>query len=233
MIEVGEYPILWHIMKHYSYYGFNEFVICLGYKGYMIKEYFRNYFLHQSDVTINLSKNSLVAHNTKVEPWEITLVDTGLQCGTGGRLKRIKEYIGNEPFMMTYGDGVSNVNLQKLLEFHKKSKRLATITAAQPTGRFGVMKIGSRSRVESFDEKPKGDSAWVNSGYFVLEPGIFKFIESESSMWEQKPLKTIAEKKQLTGYKHSGFWYPMDTLRDKVYLDELWAEGKAPWKIWR
>lgn len=232
MVEIGGKPILWHIIKIYSNYGFNDFVICLGYKGYVLKEYFANYFLHQSDITINLKENKLVVHNCKAEPWKITLIDTGIHTNTGGRIKRVREYIGNETFMMTYGDGVADIDIMALLNFHKAHKRYATITSVQPTGRYGAMDIGEDDRVSSFVEKPKGDGSWVNGGFFVLEPQIFDYIDGDEIIWEKEPLENITRDKQLVAYKHKGFWKCMDTLRDKVELENLWKSGHAPWKIW-
>lgn len=231
MVEIGGKPILWHIMKTYSKYGFNQFIICLGYKGYIIKEYFSHYFLHKSDITIDLVNNKTIIHNTASEPWEITLVDTGLETMTGGRLKRIKKYVKDEPFMMTYGDGVSDININDLVKFHKKSKVLATVTAVQPLGRFGSLDISANDKVRSFLEKPKGDNSWVNAGYFVLEPEVFKYIEGDDSSWEKKPLEDIAAEGKLAAYKHEGFWKCMDTLRDKFELEHLWQSGKAPWEV--
>ena len=233
MIEIGGKPILWHIMKLYSEYGHSDFIICLGYKGYVIKEYFVNYFLHQSDVSISLKDNSIDIHNSRAEDWKITLVDTGLDTFTGGRLKRIQPYINNETFMMTYGDGVGNVNINQLLDFHKKNKKKATLTAVQPSGRFGALSIDTKDTIQSFKEKPKGDSSWVNGGFFVLEPDVFDYIEdSDHSVWERKPLESLAKESQLSAFKHYEFWKPMDTLRDKIELDKLWEENQAPWKIW-
>ncbi len=232
MVEIGGKPIIWHIMKLYSHYDFNDFIICLGYKGYVIKEYFSNYFLHQSDVTIDMKNNDIHIHNCKTEPWKVTLVDTGLNTMTGGRIKRIQEYINNETFMLTYGDGVSNVNVQKLLEFHKQHKKHATITAVQPLGRFGSMELDTDDKIISFKEKPKGDGAWINGGFFVLEPRIFGYIEGDETFWEKEPLEELAKNGQLKAYKHDGFWKPMDTLRDKLELNKLWDSGRAEWKVW-
>lgn len=233
MVEIGGRPILWHIMKIYSSYGFNEFIICCGYKGYMIKEYFANYFLHQADLTVDLSKNVLEVHKSAAEPWKVTLVDTGLNTMTGGRIKRIQNYIGEQTFMLTYGDGVSNVNLTDLINYHKKNGRLCTVTAVQPSGRFGALHITDQSLVNSFTEKPKADGAWINGGYFVLEPGIFNYItEGDLSIWEKTPLESLATEGELMAFKHEGFWRPMDTLRDRIELDKMWNTGKAEWKIW-
>ncbi len=232
MVEIGGKPILWHIMKIYSYYGFNDFVICLGYKGYVIKEYFANYFLHQSDITIDLKANSMEIHQSKAEPWKITLVDTGLNTMTGGRIKRVQKYIGSEPFMLTYGDGVGNIDIQALLEFHKAHKKYATVTSVQPSGRFGALNLDNDKNVLSFQEKPKGDGAWINGGFFVLEPPVFGYIQSDETVWEKEPLESLAQDGQLAAHTHTGFWQPMDTLRDKNHLEELWKAGKAPWKVW-
>jgi len=232
MVEIGEKPILWHIMKIYSHFGFNDFVILLGYKGYLIKEYFINYFYHQSDITIDLAQNNIEIHKTSVDPWKITLVDTGLQTMTGGRIKKAQKYVNNETFMLTYGDGVGNIDISKLLEFHKSSKKLATITAVQPIGRFGALSISDENNVLEFHEKPKGDDAWINGGFFVLEPGIFDYIEDDRTLWEKKPMETLAKNNQLIAYRHHGFWKPMDTMRDKAELETLWNNGNAPWKIW-
>jgi glucose-1-phosphate cytidylyltransferase len=232
MVEIGGMPILWHIMKIYSHYGFNEFIICLGYRGYYIKEFFVNYFLHKSDVTIDLSNNKLDIHNNNSEPWKVSMIDTGSETMTGGRVLRIKDYINNEQFMMTYGDGVANVNITKLIEFHNSRKAIATLTAAMPTGRFGALKIGSEDKVEEFAEKPKGDGSWVNAGFFVLEPEIFNYIENDKTVFEKKPLETLAAEKQLNAFHHHGFWMPMDKLSDKNELENLWTNNKALWKVW-
>jgi glucose-1-phosphate cytidylyltransferase len=234
MVEIGGKPILWHIMKIYSYYGFNDFIICCGYKGYLIKEYFANYFLHQADVTIDLQKNSLEVHQSKAEPWKITLVDTGMNSMTGGRIKRIQKYIGAETFMLTYGDGVSNININSLVDFHKKHGKLATLTAVQTSGKFGALNLIDGEKVNSFMEKPKGDGAWINGGFFVLEPGIFDYIQDgDSTIWEQKPLENLAKDNELHAYKHSGFWRPMDTLRDKVELENYWNTPDCIWRLWK
>jgi len=232
MVEIGGNPILWHIMKIYSHYGFNDFIICLGYKSYMIKEYFSHYFLHTSDVTIDIKKNSTKVHSTTSEPWKITLVDTGLQTNTGGRLKKIQKYVGNETFMMTYGDGLTDVNIKEILKFHKSRPKLATLTAIQFAGRFGALSIDRNDSVTSFFEKPKGDGIWVSGGFFVLEPEVFSFIKDDAVAWEKEPLENIAKKKQLNAYRHDGFWKCMDTQRDKIELEMLWNNGKAPWKVW-
>jgi glucose-1-phosphate cytidylyltransferase len=234
MVEIGGKPILWHIMKIYSFYGFNEFVICCGYKGYLIKEYFANYFLHQADITIDLSVNSLEVHHSQAEPWKITLVDSGLNTMTGGRIKKIQSYIKDEPFMLTYGDGVSNVNIGELVSFHKSHGKLATLTAVQPSGKFGSLDLGDSYLVNSFMEKPKGDGAWINAGFFVLEPKIFDYInEGDATIWERTPLENIANQNQLTAFKHNGFWRPMDTLRDKIDLETMWNSNNCEWKLWK
>jgi glucose-1-phosphate cytidylyltransferase len=233
MVEIGGKPILWHIMKTYSEYGFNEFVILLGYKGYFIKEYFSNYFLHQSDVTIDLVSNKLEVHNNSSEPWKVTLLDTGLHSMTGGRIKRAQEFIGDEPFMLTYGDGVANIDIKKLVEFHKTHGKSMTMTSAQPDGRFGALDIDKDNQVKEFKEKPKGDGSWINAGYFVCEPKVFDYItEGDSTVFEQAPLQNLAKDGEIYTYKHDDFWMPMDTLRDKHKLEELWADDQAPWKVW-
>jgi glucose-1-phosphate cytidylyltransferase len=233
MIEIGGKPILWHIMKMYSHHGIQDFVICCGYKGYLIKEYFANYFLHMSDVTFDMSKNSMEVHQRNAEPWRVTLVDTGDDTMTGGRLKRVGGYLQNEKeFCFTYGDGVSSVNLTELLAFHRKHGKLATLTAAYPPGRFGALDISSDGSVNSFKEKPKGDGAMINGGFFVLSPQVIDLIDDDKTIWERKPLEQLAEKGQLSAFAHEGFWQPMDTLRDKVYLEELWQGSQAPWKVW-
>ncbi len=232
MIEIGEKPILWHIMKLYSHYGYNEFVICLGYKAHVIKEFFADYFLHTSDITFNLAENKMIVHNNSAEPWIVTLIDTGLNTMTGGRIKRIKEYVGNQPFFLTYGDGVSDVNIDSLLEFHKKSGKIATMTAIKPEGRFGVLDIDD-DYIHAFREKSKNDSGWINGGFMVLQPQIFDYIKGgDEVVFEKAPLETLAETNQLVAYKHDGFWQCMDTQRDKQYLESLWADGTAPWKVW-
>ena len=233
MIEIGGNPILWHIMKMYSHYGVNEFIICLGYKGYMIKEYFSNYFLHKSDVTFNMTDNKMRVHDNYCEPWTVTLVDTGEDVMTGGRLKRVKKYVGDETFCFTYGDGVSDVNIKKLIAFHKKAGKTATLTAVQPPGRYGSIDINKKSSVLRFIEKPKGDNAWINGGFFVLEKDVFDLIKDDKTAWEAYPLEKLARDRQLTAYKHYGFWLPMDTLRDKNKLEHLWGTKEAPWKVWK
>ncbi len=231
MVEIGGKPMLWHIMKCYSHFGINEFVICLGYKGYLIKEYFANYFLHMSDVTVDLARNSMDIHENKAEPWRITLVNTGDNTQTGGRLRRVRDYLGNEDFCMTYGDGVGDINIQEQLQFHRSHGGLATITATQPPGRFGVLEMDER-RVAGIREKPQGDGAWINGGFFVLSPRVLDYLENDDTIWERGPLERLAAERQLFAYKHGGFWHPMDTLRDKTYLEDLWATGQAPWKQW-
>ena len=234
MAEIGTKPMLWHIMKIYSHYGFNDFVLCLGYKGYMIKEYFANYFLHQADVTIDMKNNKMEVHHKKAEPWKVTLVDTGLNTMTGGRIKRVQEYVGKQPFMLTYGDGVADVDIKKLIAFHKAQGKLATMTAIQPLGRFGAVDIADNGTVRAFQEKPQGDGAWINGGFFVLEPKVFDYIkDGDSSIWERAPLETLAAKGQLAAYTRTKFWKCMDTLRDKTELENLWQSGKAPWKVWK
>jgi glucose-1-phosphate cytidylyltransferase len=232
MVEIGGMPILWHIMKVYSTHGFNDFIICCGYKGYLIKEYFANYFLHKSDVTISLKNNSIKMHDSQAEPWTITLVDTGIDSMTGGRIKRIQPHIGNEPFLLTYGDGLSNVDIKASVEFHKENKKFCTVTSVQPSGRFGALAIGDNNIVHSFLEKPKGDGSWINGGFFVCQPEIFNYIEGDSTIFEREPMETLASDGQLVAFKHGGFWKPMDTLRDKIELEEYWSDKKAPWKIW-
>ncbi len=232
MVEIGGKPILWHIMKIYSHYGFNEFIICLGYKGYLIKEYFSHYFLHMSDVTIDMSNNKVDIHSSSSEPWKVTLIDTGIETKTGGRLKRIERYVEKQPFFMTYGDGVGNIDIARLLKFHRKNKVAVTVTAAQPTGRFGSLNVDKNDKVISFQEKPKGDKSWVNAGFFVLEPIIFKYIEGDDIFWEREPMEKLAESNQIMAYKHNDFWRPMDTLRDKIELEQLWQSAQAPWRVW-
>lgn len=231
MVEIGGKPILWHVMKIYSHYGIHDFIICLGYKSYIIKEYFANYFLHMSDVTFDMKFNQMQIHDNKAEPWRVTLVDTGENTMTGGRLGRVKEYLRDEDFCLTYGDGVATVDVSKLIEFHREQGLLATVTAVQPSGRFGAMDIGG-NQVLQFQEKPKGDGSWINGGFFVLSPKVFDYIDGDESIWEREPLERLAADSQLAAYKHDGFWQPMDTLRDKNQLEELWASGQAPWKVW-
>ncbi|MDH4284147.1 MAG: glucose-1-phosphate cytidylyltransferase [Gallionellaceae bacterium] len=231
MIEIGGKPILWHIMKIYSAHGIHEFIVCLGYKGYLIKEYFANYFLHMSDVTFNMEHNRMEVHQNSAEPWKVTLVDTGESTMTGGRLKRVRSFIGHDDFCFTYGDGLSNVDISESIQFHKMQGTLATLTAIQPPGRFGVLNM-EHQKVCSFVEKPQGDGGWVNGGFFVLSPQVIDEIEGDSTVWEREPMQRLAANGQLSAYRHTGFWQPMDTLRDKNYLEELWQSGKAPWKIW-
>jgi glucose-1-phosphate cytidylyltransferase len=233
MVEIGYQPILWHIMKIYSCYGLNDFIICCGYKSFMIKDYFANYFLHRSDVTFDIRNNKMEILHNDVEPWRVTLIYTGEKTMTGGRLKRVREHLGHETFCMTYGDGVSDIKIDRLIAFHRQQKTLATLTAVQPPGRFGAFNLDKdQNRISSFKEKPQGDSAWVNGGFFVLEPKIFDYIEGDETVWEQAPMERLAREDQLAAYRHQGFWQPMDTLRDKNVLEDLWQSGSAPWKIW-
>jgi len=234
MVEIGGKPILWHIMKIYSHYGFNEFIICLGYKGYLIKEYFMHYFLHNSDITIELGSNKLDVHYTNTDPFKVTLVDTGLSTKTAGRLKKIQQYIGQENFMLTYGDGVANIDLAALLAFHQSHGKLVTATAIQPEARFGGMEIGEDGLVRNFKEKPKGDGKWINGGFFVLRPEVFNYLEGnmDDIMWEDSPLEQLSQDGQLMAYRHTGFWKCMDAMRDKLELEALWQNNKAKWKIW-
>jgi glucose-1-phosphate cytidylyltransferase len=230
MIEIGGRPILWHILKMYSAHHINEFIICCGYKGYVIKEYFANYFLHMSDITIDMSINNIIVHHKKAEPWKVTLVDTGESTQTGGRLKRVANYI-DDTFCMTYGDGVGSIDISSLIDFHRAHGKLATMTAVQPPGRFGALDLQD-TEIKSFLEKPQGDGGWINGGFFVLSPKIFDFIDGDETLWEKQPLENLAKRGQLQAFFHSGFWQPMDTLRDKNHLEELWGSGKAPWKLW-
>ena len=230
MVEIGGKPILWHIMKSYSHYGINEFVICLGYKGYLIKEYFANYALHESDFTIDIQKNSLDIHKNNADPWKVTLIDTGEESMTGGRLKRISKYL-DDTFCLTYGDGLSDVNISESILHHKKNKTIGTLTAVQPPGKFGSVTI-ENNMVTTFQEKPKGDAGWVNGGFFVLEPEIIDYIEGDDTMFEREPLQQLTQENQLSAYHHNGFWHPMDTLSDKKKLEQLWSKGNAPWKVW-
>lgn len=233
MVEIGGKPILWHIMKIYSHYEVNDFIICCGYKGYVIKEYFANYFLHQSDVTFDMNKNEMIVHEKRAEPWKVTLVDTGDFTMTGGRLKRVEEYLKNEEaFCFTYGDGVGRIDIAALIKFHKSHGKDATLTATFPPGRFGAIDI-QNDQIRSFQEKPKGDGAMINGGFFVLSPKVISRIEGDATIWEQEPLKSLAEDEELMAFKHEGFWLPMDTLRDKMKLQEMWESGDAPWKVWR
>lgn len=231
MVDIGYKPILWHIMKIYSSHGINDFVICLGYKGYVIKEYFANYFLHSSDVTFDMQRNEMEVHNRHVEPWRVTLIDTGEETMIGGRIKRIIGYVGEEDFCLTYGDGVSDINITDLIAFHRAEGRLATVTGVQPPGRFGAIE-STGNRVTGFKEKPQGDGGWINGGFFVLSPKVVDYIEGDHTVWEQEPMEKLASDKELSIYKHAGFWHPMDTLRDKRYLESLWESHKAPWKQW-
>ena len=233
MIEIGGKPVLWHVMKIYSAHGINDFVICCGYKGYVIKEYFANYFLHMSDVTFDMATNRMEVHQRKAESWRVTLVDTGDETMTGGRLKRVQSYVADEPaFCMTYGDGVSDVDVSKVIDFHRAQGVLATLTAARPPGRFGALDLDPQGRVRQFKEKPSGDGGMINGGFFVLSPKVFDLIEGDRMIWEREPLESLAANGQLAAYRHDGFWQPMDTLRDKTLLEELWAGGNAPWKVW-
>jgi glucose-1-phosphate cytidylyltransferase len=233
MIEIGGRPILWHIMKIYSHFGFNDFIICLGYKGYAIKEYFAHYFLHESNVTFDFTNgSSRVIHEHTAEPWRVTLVDTGLETMTGGRVKRIQAYVGNEPFMLTYGDGVGDVDIRKLVDYHRAHGRLATVTSTQPSGRFGALNLRDDNLVESFQEKPHGEGGWINAGFFVMQPEVFNYIQDDSTILERDPLENLAIEGQLMTHKHHGFWQPMDTLRDKTQLESLLKTGKAPWTMW-
>lgn len=232
MVEVGGKPILWHIMKIYSTHGVNEFIICLGYKGYLIKEYFANYFLHTSDITLDMKNNSMEVHQNNSEPWKVTLVDTGAETMTGGRLKRIRQFLGEDPFCFTYGDGVSDVDISALISFHHEQGRLATLTAVQPPGRFGALDMDSH-KVCGFQEKPQGDGGWINGGFFILSPKVIDYIDGDATVWERAPMEVLARAGQMSAYLHHGFWQPMDTLRDKIHLEELWQSGRAPWKVWR
>jgi len=233
MVEIGDKPILWHIMKIYASHGISDFIICCGYKAHLIKEYFANYYLDRSDVTFDLRNNEMQVHNNGAEPWRVTLVDTGDGTMTGGRLKRVRDFIGDETFCFTYGDGVTNVNISDVIDFHKDQGTLATLTAVQPPGRFGAFKLGANeNRIPSFKEKPEGDGAWINSGFFVLEPGVMEYIDDESISWEKQPMERLAAEGELAAFRHEGFWQPMDTLHDKKVLENLWQNGQAPWKIW-
>lgn len=231
MIEIGGKPILWHIMKIYSFYGINEFIVCLGYKGYVIKEYFSNYFLHTSDVTFDMQSNKMQIHQSKAEPWRITLIDTGENTMTGGRLKRVQPYLGEDDFCFTYGDGVSDVNIADLIAFHQRQKTLATLTAVHPPARFGAVEMETY-KVTRFTEKPQVEGGWISGGFFVLSPKVLDYIKGDSTFWEREPLEQLAQKSQLSAYLHTDFWQPMDTLRDKIHLEQLWETGQAPWKVW-
>ncbi|MBT5471762.1 MAG: glucose-1-phosphate cytidylyltransferase [Nitrospina sp.] len=232
MVEIGGRPILWHIMKIYSHYAVNDFIVCLGYRGFMVKEYFANYFLHMSDVTFDMANNKMEVHHANAEPWKVTLVDTGDNTMTGGRLKRIASYVGDDDFCFTYGDGVADINIKELIDFHNTQGTLATVTSVQPPGRFGALDI-EHGKITAFKEKPQGDGASINGGFFVLSPQVFDYIDNESTIWENEPLEKLASEGQLSAYQHRGFWQPMDTLRDKAQLNELWESGKAPWEIWK
>ena len=233
MVEIGGYPILWHIMKLYSHFGFQEFVICLGYKGYMIKEYFVNYCMHVSDISVDLCRNDVVFHSNAAEPWSVTLVDTGENTMTGGRVKRIQRYVEEQPFLLTYGDGVADIDILKLEDFHKCHGKLATVTAVQTPGRFGSLDMQEGGNVKGFAEKPKGDGSWINGGFFVMEPKVFEYLKDDATSLEAEPLERLALDQQLMAYRHPGFWKPMDTLREKNQLEELWHTGKAPWRLWK
>jgi glucose-1-phosphate cytidylyltransferase len=232
MIEIGGRPILWHIMKIYSEAGIRDFVICLGYKGYVIKEYFANYALHNSDLTFDLENNETIVHQRSTEPWRVTVVDTGLETMTGGRIKRAAEYIGDEDFCMTYGDGISDVNIREVIEFHRAHDKLATVTSVQPRDRFGILSVGDNGVVDGFIEKPNNNGKWINAGFFVLSPKVVDYIEDDATIWERAPLEALARDDQLRAYRHTGFWHAMDTMRDKAHLEELWESGQARWKIW-
>jgi glucose-1-phosphate cytidylyltransferase len=231
MVEIGDRPILWHIMKSYSSYGLNDFVICLGYRGYMIKEYFANYYLHTSDVTFDVAANRMDVHQTSTEPWRVTLIDTGDDTMTGGRLKRVLDYVGDEDFCFTYGDGLADIDMERLIAFHREQGTIATVTAVQPVGRFGSMRVDG-SQVTEFTEKPAGDDAWINGGFFVLSPQVGAYLDGDDTVWEREPLQRLAAEGELSSYRHTGFWQPMDTLREKMRLQELWESGAAPWKTW-
>jgi glucose-1-phosphate cytidylyltransferase len=233
MVEIGDRPILWHIMKIYSHFGMNDFIICLGYKGFYIKEYFANYFLRMSDVTFDLKENGMTVHHTETEPWRVTLVDTGENTMTGGRLRRVRPYLDEETFCFTYGDGLTDVDLNALVNFHRKEGGLATLTAVQPPGRFGAFNLPrGQSQIATFKEKPQGDGAWINGGFFVLEPGVLDYIDGDATVWEREPLEGLARDGQLSAFRHAGFWQPMDTLRDKMHLESLWDSERPPWKLW-
>lgn len=232
MVEIGERPILWHIMKYYSQFGFHEFVICLGYKQYVVKEFFADYFLHTSDVTFDLANNRMEVHNNYSEPWKVTLVDTGLHTMTGGRIKRIRNYVGDETFMLTYGDGVADVDISALLEFHRSHGRIATITAVNVGQKYGVLDVGSQGNIKAFREKNDSDGSLINGGFMVMEPGVFDYIGGDFTVFEKEPLENLARDGQLMAYEHRGFWKCMDTQRDKMQLEEMWSKGEAPWKVW-
>lgn len=232
MVEIGGKPILWHIMKIYSHYGYNEFIVCLGYKGYLIKEYFANYYRHQADITIDLCSNTTEIHNSAAEPWKVTLIETGQDTMTGGRVKRIQPYTNGQPFLLTYGDGVATVDIPALVRYHQKNKKHLTVTAVQPSGRFGALDLADNNRVTSFMEKPKGDGSWINGGFFVCQPEVFSYINGDATVFEREPMEKIARDNQMMAFKHEGFWRPMDTLRDKNELNILWDRGQAKWKVW-
>lgn len=231
LIEVGGKPILWHIMKALSTYDVRDFIVCCGYKGYQIKEYFSNYFLHMADATFDMQQNQMHVHHAHVEPWRVTVADTGINTMTGGRLLRIREYVNGERIILTYGDGVSDVNIRKLIDFHEQHQRIATLTAVQLAGRFGALELDGQ-KVNKFVEKPKGDGRWINGGFFVLEPEVFDYLEGDQDVWEEGPLRKLSDERQLMAYQHEGFWAAMDTLRDRNFLEELWSSGRAPWKVW-
>lgn len=233
MVEIGGFPILWHILKIYSSFGINDFIICCGYKGYQIKEYFANYFMHSSDVRFDISNNEMQILNAHAEPWTVSLIDTGINTMTGGRLKRIRDYVGEDDFCFTYGDGLTNQNILKTIECHKLSGKLATVTAIQPPGRYGALNIDNNLNVKDFTEKPLGDGSWINGGFFVLNPSVFDMINGDDTTWEDEPMKNLVFRKELNAFKHTGFWQSMDTLRDKNYLEDLWKKNAAPWKVWR
>jgi glucose-1-phosphate cytidylyltransferase len=232
MIEIGAKPLLWHVMKIYSAQGIDEFVVCLGYRGYVIKEYFANYYLHMGDVTFDMKDNRMEVHQSGAEPWKVTLIDTGPDTMTGGRLKRVLPYVDGEEFCFTYGDGVADLDIGELIRFHREHGRLATVTAVQPSGRFGALDIGDGELIRRYEEKPKGDGGWINGGFFVLSPEVARYIDGDATVWEQQPLQRLAQEEQLAAYRHSGFWYAVDTVRDKRHLQELWDSGAAPWKLW-
>lgn len=234
MVEIGGKPILWHIMKTYSHYGINDFIICCGYKQYVIKEYFANYYRHNSDITVDLTNNSIEVHTSNAEPWRITLIDTGLNTMTGGRVKRIQKYVGDEPFLLTYGDGVADLNIADTIDYHQKSGQLLTVTAYKPSGKFGALDMDDAGNVNSFMEKPAGDGHWINAGYFICQPEVFDFItEGDATIFERKPLEAIAAAGKMGAFKHNGFWKPMDTMRDNIELNEMWDKEQAPWKVWK
>lgn len=232
MVEIGGMPILWHIMKIYSAHGVNDFIICCGYKGYVIKEYFANYYLHTSDITFDMANNDFKVHHTESEPWRVTLIDTGNDVATGGRLKQVRDYLGEDDFCFTYGDGVADINIEALISFHKNRNRLATVTAIQPPSKYGVISFGNEHEILSFDEKPHDEGGWINGGFFVLSPKVIDYIDDSNTMWEHAPMRNLVRDKQFSGYLHKGFWHAMDTLRDRNRLEEMWATGSAPWKIW-